>query len=105
MQTSLTINELLKILVSFNTISALPNIEMINFIRDYINGYGIDTNIESTPDGSKADLIATFGPKIEGGIIISGHTDVVPVKGQNWDSNPCTLVKKMIDYMEGALVK
>jgi len=94
LQTSLTINELLKILVSFNTISALPNIEMINFIRDYINGYGIDTNIESTPDGSKADLIATFGPKIEGGIIISGHTDVVPVQGQNWDSDPFTLVNK-----------
>ena len=46
MQTSLTIDELLKILVSFNTISALPNIEMIDFIRDYINGYGIDTNIQ-----------------------------------------------------------
>ncbi|MDC0989380.1 acetylornithine deacetylase [Rhodospirillales bacterium] len=94
MQTSLTIDELLKILVSFNTISALSNIEMIDFIKDYVNGYGIDTDIEFNPDGSKADLIATFGPKIEGGIIISGHTDVVPVQGQNWDSDPFTLVNK-----------
>ena len=94
MQTSLTIDELLKILVSFNTISALPNIEMIDFIRDYMNGYGIEANIEFNLDRSKADLIATFGPKIEGGIVISGHTDVVPVLGQNWDSDPFTLVKK-----------
>lgn len=94
MQNNLTSEELLKILVSFNTISALSNIEMIDFIRDYINGYGIETNIEFNPEGSKADLIATFGPKIEGGVVISGHTDVVPVEGQNWVSDPFTVVNK-----------
>ncbi len=45
-------------------------------------------------EGTKADLIATIGPMVEGGIVLSGHTDVVPVEGQDWHTNPFEMVEK-----------
>jgi len=67
---------------------------MINFISEFLNGYNINCNIGSNQEGTKGDLLATIGPMVEGGIVLSGHTDTVPVDGQNWDSNPFELTKK-----------
>ena len=47
-----------------------------------------------SPEGDKANLYATIGPQVEGGIVLSGHTDVVPVEGQNWSTDPWTLTEK-----------
>ena len=85
---------LLSTLISFNTVSAYSNRVMIDFVKDYLASFGITCNIEPNEDGTKADLIATIGPMVEGGIVLSGHTDVVPVEGQDWHSDPVELVEK-----------
>ena len=77
-----TPQEMLGQLISFNTISALSNKDMIKFIADYLAGHGINSSTGGNEDGTKADLIATIGPNVEGGLVLSGHTDVVPVEGQ-----------------------
>ncbi len=67
---------------------------MINFISEFLNGYNISCNIGSNQEGTKGDLLATIGPMVEGGIVLSGHTDTVPVDGQNWNSDPFKLIKR-----------
>ena len=89
-----TPQEMLCRLISFNTISALSNKDMIQFMADYLAGYGISANIGGNDDGTKADLIATIGPDVEGGLVLSGHTDVVPVAGQDWHTDPFAMVEK-----------
>ena len=89
-----TPQEMLGRLISFNTISALSNKDMIQFMADYLAGYGISANIGGNEDGTKADLIATIGPDVEGGLVLSGHTDVVPVAGQDWHTDPFEMVEK-----------
>jgi acetylornithine deacetylase len=81
-------------LVSFDTTSHLSNLPIIEFIRDYLSSHGVESTIVPTPDGTKAALYATIGPKTEGGIVLSGHTDVVPVTGQNWASDPFRMVER-----------
>ena len=89
-----TPQEMLCRLISFNTISALSNKDMIQFMADYLAGYGISANIGGNDDGTKADLIATIGPDVEGGLVLSGHTDVVPVEGQYWHTDPFAMMEK-----------
>jgi len=86
--------EMLKKLVSFDTISSKSNMELINFVAEYLDFYDISHQLVSNEDGSKANLMATIGPNVAGGVILSGHTDVVPVKGQPWDTDPFELVEK-----------
>lgn len=86
--------EMIAKLVGFDTTSHLSNLPIIEFIRDYLNSYGVASTIVPTPDGKKAALYATIGPKTEGGIVISGHTDVVPVEGQTWTSDPFKMVER-----------
>lgn len=81
-------------LVSFDTTSAYSNLELIHFVRDYLEEYGISSVIIPNEDGNKANLFATIGPKETGGVALSGHTDVVPVAGQPWDTDPFTMVEK-----------
>ena len=88
-----TPQEMLRQLISFNTISALSNKDMIQFIADYLAGHGINSSIGGNEDGTKADLIATIGPNVEGGLVLSGHTDVVPVEGQDWHTDPFEMVE------------
>ena len=90
----LTPVEMLGRLISFDTISARSNKAMIDFMANYLDGHGIQSNIAPNEDGTKADLIATVGPMVEGGIVLSGHTDVVPVEGQDWRSEPFQMVKR-----------
>jgi acetylornithine deacetylase len=81
-------------LVGFPTVSRDSNLELIDFVEDYLKGYGIDSVRVPNEDGSKAALYAHIGPEIDGGVVLSGHTDVVPVDGQNWDSDPFTVTER-----------
>lgn len=81
-------------LISFDTTSRNSNLELITWVEDYLAQYGISATRVSNADGSKANLYATIGPNIEGGIILSGHSDVVPVDGQDWSSDPFTVTER-----------
>jgi len=83
--------ELLARLVAFDTTSHKSNLEIVAFIEDYLLQHGITSTRITAPDGLKASLYATIGPAGVGGIALSGHTDVVPVDGQTWTSDPFTL--------------
>jgi acetylornithine deacetylase len=86
--------ELLARLVAFDTTSRNSNLELIDFIEDYLDGRGIAASRVDYQPGSKTNLIASIGPDTPGGIVLSGHTDVVPVDGQNWSSDPFRMVRR-----------
>lgn len=94
MSKAYTPEELLEKLVGFDTVSARSNLELIHFVRDYMAEHGVEARVLPNPEGTKANLWATVGPAQEGGVALSGHTDVVPVEGQPWDSDPFTLTQK-----------
>jgi acetylornithine deacetylase len=83
--------ELLARLVAFDTTSHLSNLDLIAFVEDYLLQHGIVSRRIVRSDGKKASLYATIGPDGEGGVALSGHTDVVPVDGQRWSSDPFAL--------------
>ncbi|MBS0526815.1 MAG: acetylornithine deacetylase [Proteobacteria bacterium] len=85
--------EMLKRLVAFDTTSRNSNLELIRYIQSYLDGFGVRSTLVPNAEGTKANLFATIGPEAEGGIVLSGHTDVVPVDGQPWDSDPWTLTE------------
>jgi acetylornithine deacetylase len=91
---TLTPKEMLAKLVSFNTESERSNLDLIHFCRDYLASHGVESTLVPSPDGQKANLYATIGPKADGGVVLSGHTDVVPVAGQNWTSDPWALAER-----------
>ena len=84
-------SEMLGRLVGFDTVSRNSNLAAIEFIRDYLDGYGIESRLSFDDDGRKANLFATIGPADKPGIILSGHSDVVPVEGQDWTGDPFKL--------------
>ncbi|WP_106477761.1 acetylornithine deacetylase [Phytohalomonas tamaricis] len=86
--------ELLTQLVAFDTVSRNSNLEMIAYLERYLRDYGIDSERIENDDGSRANLLARIGPEVEGGVVISGHTDVVPVDGQPWTTDPFTLTER-----------
>lgn len=86
--------EILENLVSFDSISGKPTHDIINYINTYLSGHGIDTTLSYDTAGERANLFATIGPPIDGGVVLNGHTDVVPVEGQNWSTDPFTLTRK-----------
>ncbi|MBM10307.1 MAG: acetylornithine deacetylase [Magnetovibrio sp.] len=86
--------ELIKKLVSFDTTSRESNLMVIDFIREYLANLGISSDIIHSEDGNKANLYATVGEHRSPGIMLSGHTDVVPIDGQEWDSNPFEVLEK-----------
>lgn len=88
---NLSPKEMLAKLISFNTESQRSNLDLIHFCRDYLTSHGVESTLVPSPDGLKANLYATIGPKVDGGVVLSGHTDVVPVAGQDWTSDPWTL--------------
>ena len=83
--------EILEKLISFPTISKTPNIELINWVSELLGSFGIRSTILRNEDGSRANLFATSSDTLEPGIMLSGHTDVVPTDGQNWHTNPFEL--------------
>jgi acetylornithine deacetylase len=83
--------EMLAKLVAFDTTSAKSNLALIEFVRDYLAGHGIESRLIFDDQRSKANLYASMGPGGPGGVVLSGHTDVVPVAGQPWSADPFTL--------------
>jgi acetylornithine deacetylase len=75
-------------LIAFNTVSRDSNLGLIEWVRDYLQGFGAKTRLTHDASGKKANLFATLGDSKKPGLILSGHTDVVPVDGQNWDTDP-----------------
>jgi acetylornithine deacetylase len=89
-----TPQELLAKLVAFDTTSANSNLALIDFIENHLKHHGISSVRIPSPDGKKAALFATIGPEKVGGIGLSGHSDCVPVEGQNWSSDPFKLISR-----------
>ena len=78
-------------LIGFATVSRDSNLELIEFVRDYLHELGVDCELMYNAERTKANLLATVGPRVAGGIVLSGHTDVVPVDGQAWTFEPFSL--------------
>ncbi|MCH9020809.1 MAG: acetylornithine deacetylase [Proteobacteria bacterium] len=81
-------------LVGFDTTSHKSNLALIDFVADYLAGHGVVTARTFDDDRRKANLFATLGPGGAGGVVLSGHSDVVPVEGQPWDTEPFRVVEK-----------
>ena len=86
--------EMIETLVGFPTVSRDSNLDLIRFVRDYLAGHGVEPHVVPNEDGTKANLYATIGPDAEGGVVLSGHTDVVPVDAQPWDTDPFEAVER-----------
>src|SRR5271170_423983 len=89
----LSSHQLLSRLIGFATVSRDSNLEMIAFIRDYLEELGVQSELFYNPEHTKANLFATIGPRDRGGIVLSGHIDVVPVDGQAWTVEPFRLTE------------
>jgi len=81
-------------LIGFKTVSRDSNLGLIEWARDYLQGFGATTRLTYDATGKKANLFATLGDSKKPGLILSGHTDVVPVDGQNWDTDPFVPVER-----------
>ncbi|MFI1772116.1 acetylornithine deacetylase [Thalassobellus citreus] len=90
----MTIEAILSKLVSFPVLGGESNISIIHWIKSYIESFGITCTLVPNKEGDKASLHCRIGPSKNGGIILSGHTDVVPVKGQDWETDPFILTDK-----------
>jgi len=86
--------QLLEKLVSFPTVSVESNLDLVDWVEDYLLGHGVKSTRVYNAEKTKANLYANVGPEVSGGVILSGHTDVVPVTGQDWATDPFTVVEK-----------
>ena len=86
--------ELMEKLISFPTVSRDTNIPLIDWVAGYLDSHGIQSHRYVDPEQPKHALFAHVGPWDEGAIVLSGHTDVVPVDGQAWDTDPFSVVEK-----------
>ncbi len=86
--------DLMEKLVGFPTVSSQSNLALIDFVEGYLADLGVAATRVPDPTGRKAALYAHIGPEIAGGVVLSGHTDVVPVVGQAWDTDPFTVTEK-----------
>jgi len=92
--TALDARQILQTLVAFPTVSRDTNLPLVDWVQDYLGAHGIDSHRVLSPCGTKAHLYAHVGPEAPGGVILSGHTDVVPVDGQDWTMDPWVLTEK-----------
>ena len=83
--------DMLERLIGFDTESSKSNLGLVAFVEDYFKSLGVDYVKVPNSTGDKAALFATIGPNHDGGVVLSGHTDVVPVAGQSWTSDPFAL--------------
>ncbi len=90
-----TPRDILNALVSFPTVSRDTNVPLIDWVETYLTDLGVRAHrMPKADDPTKHAIFCSVGPEVEGGIVLSGHTDVVPVDGQNWSSDPWTVVEK-----------
>ncbi len=87
----MTAQDILTKLVSFPVLGGESNLSIMNWIKAYIEEYGIETHLVPNEEGNKASLHCRIGPAVDGGVILSGHMDVVPVEGQDWHTDPFVL--------------
>lgn len=85
---------ILERLVAFPSVSRDSNLPLVDWLQDYLAGQGIDSHRVPSPCGTKAHLYAHVGPAVPGGVVLSGHTDVVPVDGQDWSTDPWVLTER-----------
>lgn len=81
-------------LIAIDTTSRVSNLVLIELVEAHLRGLGVASKRVANADGSKANLYATIGPQVPGGVVLSGHTDVVPVDGQRWSSEPFALSRR-----------
>ena len=86
--------DLLRELIAFRTVSADSNLDLIDAVAGRLDGLGTRVRVTRDIAGGKANVFATLGPERGGGVVLSGHTDVVPVEGQSWSSDPFALVER-----------
>jgi acetylornithine deacetylase len=86
--------DLIKRLIAFDTTSRNSNLALMEFVGDYLQDLGVASELVHNDEGTKANLYATLGPADRPGIALSGHTDVVPVDGQDWHTDPFHVVEK-----------
>jgi acetylornithine deacetylase len=86
--------EILGDLIAFPTVSSDSNLELITYAADLLSDAGAAISIGRDATGAKANLFATLGPSGDGGIVLSGHTDVVPVEGQDWTGDPFGMAER-----------
>ena len=89
-----TAEDMLERLVGFETVSGRPNRPLLEFVRGYLAQHGVAARIVPNAEGDRGNLFATIGPDTPGGIALSGHTDVVPVEGQPWSTDPFVATAK-----------
>lgn len=88
------IKDILQRLVSYPVMSGESNLEMIDYMVNYLKSYGVESELIYSEDKTRANLFATIGPRSTDGIMLSGHTDVVHVTGQKWTHDPFDLIEK-----------
>jgi len=88
------IRSILETLIGFDTVSAKSNLALVEWVRDFLKGHSVASTLIPNEEGTKANLYATIGPVRAGGVVLSGHTDVVPVAGQAWSSDPFTVTAR-----------
>ncbi|THD53539.1 acetylornithine deacetylase [Phenylobacterium sp.] len=86
--------DILQTLIGFDTTSRHSNLALIEWVEAYLDRHGVPHRRVLNAEGTKSNLLATVGPNVEGGAVLSGHTDVVPVDGQPWSTDPWTVVER-----------
>ncbi|MEI6098673.1 MAG: acetylornithine deacetylase [Alphaproteobacteria bacterium] len=90
----LTPRQILDRLVGFPTVSSDSNLALVDWLQDYLQNHGIECHRHWNDDGTKAALMAHAGPRIPGAVVLSGHSDVVPVTGQTWATDPWVVTER-----------
>jgi acetylornithine deacetylase len=90
----LTPREILDHLVGFPSVSATSNLDLIDWVEGYLASHGVKSHRVYNDDRTKSSLFANAGPEVAGGVILSGHSDVVPVEGQAWTTDPFRVVER-----------
>lgn len=85
--------EILDRLLAFDTVSSKPNLALMHYVQGLLGGAGLRVTLIPAPAGGKANLYASTGPEAAAGVMLSGHTDVVPVEGQHWTRPPFALTE------------
>jgi acetylornithine deacetylase len=94
MTVKLTSRQILAALVAFPTVSDRSNLALVDWVEDYLTSHGVVCHRDWSDDRQKASLMAHAGPMVPGAVVLSGHSDVVPVAGQSWTSDPWTLTER-----------
>lgn len=81
-------------LVACETISGRPTTGLVGYVTEYLAAHEIEATLSYDETGERSNVFATIGPQVDGGVVLNGHTDVVPVEGQNWSSNPFELTRR-----------